>query len=146
MPGNYILVDGKPVLEPDVMKWSTWYEQSEQERIVEVTDIGEVRVSTVFLSAIPPPRTEPPLLYETVDSNWEVVRGGGSLDERQVALGGLAFIASRAACGDTEKYNNRGIDADKCLKSLHRIFLLFPIKLPINWVRLRPRPVSMMIL
>ena len=47
MMENYILVDGKAVLEPDMLKWGIWFETAN--RIVAQTKIGQVKVSTVFL-------------------------------------------------------------------------------------------------
>ena len=49
MSDKYILVDGEPVMEPDLMRWAQWFEESGDERIIEQTELGEVRVSTVFL-------------------------------------------------------------------------------------------------
>lgn len=45
--GTYILVDGKPVAEPDMQKWSQWMKTAE--RAVGKTKVGEAHVSTVFL-------------------------------------------------------------------------------------------------
>lgn len=45
---NYILVDKKPVPEPDTVKWAKWYENIDHRRVAE-DRIGHVRVSTVFL-------------------------------------------------------------------------------------------------
>ncbi len=47
--GKYVLVNGKPKLEPDLIKWAKWYEVSDEERIVGKTSINDVEVSTVFL-------------------------------------------------------------------------------------------------
>ncbi len=46
---KYILVNGKPKLEQDLIKWATWYETSDEERIVGKTVINDIEVSTVFL-------------------------------------------------------------------------------------------------
>ena len=43
----YILKDGVPVPEPDLLKWSKWYKDVEA-RLVAYTEIGDVKVSTVF--------------------------------------------------------------------------------------------------
>lgn len=55
MMSNYILVDAQPVQEPDVIKWSDWFEASmvegiNMERLLASTQVGDVRVSTVFLA------------------------------------------------------------------------------------------------
>jgi len=49
MSGKYILVDGEPVAEPDLLKWGRWFEQADNERRVAETFVGDVRISTVFL-------------------------------------------------------------------------------------------------
>lgn len=48
MSDRYILNShGKPVPEPDLMKWAIWFEKAD--RTVALTRIGAARVSTVFL-------------------------------------------------------------------------------------------------
>lgn len=49
---QYILVDGAPVREPDLLKWAEWYEKADN-RIVKQTvldDRPQVMISTVFLA------------------------------------------------------------------------------------------------
>lgn len=46
---RYILEDGIPVLEPDLLKWAKWFENAEENRRVAWTEIGDIKVSTVFL-------------------------------------------------------------------------------------------------
>lgn len=49
MSGNYILDDtGNPVLCNDILAWGRWFETAD--RTVEKTQIGDVLVSTAFLS------------------------------------------------------------------------------------------------
>lgn len=71
---NYILKDGVPVLEPDILKWAQWFETADRQ--VVRTDVPGGFVSTVFLgldhslSGI-----GPPMLYETMvfgDDNGDV--------------------------------------------------------------------------
>ena len=76
--GKYILVDGKPVPEPDPIKWAQWFEGDK--RRVELTKVGEVEVSTVFLGVDHQWAQGPPLLFETMVF-------GGDLDEEQVRYG-----------------------------------------------------------
>ena len=76
--GKYILVDGEPVAEPDLMAWGRWFEDADRQ--VAVTYIDEartVRVSTVFLG---------------LDHNfneggapilWETIVFGGPHDQEQ---------------------------------------------------------------
>lgn len=47
---KYILVDGEPVPEPDVIKWSNWFQDHNEERILKQDRIGSFFVSTVFLA------------------------------------------------------------------------------------------------
>ena len=47
MNDKYILVGHNPVIEPDLLKWSRWFETANC-RIARTT-IGEVEISTVFL-------------------------------------------------------------------------------------------------
>lgn len=73
--GKYILNDdGSPQLEPDLIKWATWFETAN--RRVSETMIGEVRVSTVFLGLDHRFGEGAPLL-------WETMVFGGELDQEQ---------------------------------------------------------------
>jgi len=61
--GSYIEVDGKPVPEPDTMKWGRW--MGKADRIVAKTDIeADIDVSTVFLG-LDHGFDDTVLLYET---------------------------------------------------------------------------------
>lgn len=65
MPRQYILKDGIPVQEPDLIKWATWFETSE--RIIATTQVGKELVSTVFLGLDHNYTSEgPPILWETM--------------------------------------------------------------------------------
>ena len=80
--GKYILVDGEPVEEPDLMAWGRWFEDADRQ--VALTYIDEartVRVSTVFLGldhtlARPCRDGAAPIL-------WETMVFGGKLDQEQ---------------------------------------------------------------
>ena len=61
---NYILVDKKPVVEKDIIKWSRWYEKGD--RKVANTVIDGVRVSTVFLGLDHSFESGEPILFETL--------------------------------------------------------------------------------
>ncbi len=75
MAGNWILdVSGDPVFEPDIIKWVKWFETSGDARVVAKTKVGEVEVSTVFLSVDHNFGSGQPILYETLVF-------GGPLDE-----------------------------------------------------------------
>lgn len=64
---NYILKDGQPVLEPDIVKWAQWFETSGPERTVARTKIGKGKiVSTVFLGVDHGLGSDQPVLYETM--------------------------------------------------------------------------------
>lgn len=61
----YILQEGKPVPAANIHIWGYWYETSKDERIVARTEIGDVRVSTVFLG-LDHGWEDEVLLYETM--------------------------------------------------------------------------------
>ena len=63
---KYILKDGKPVPENDVLKWSRWFEDSDQARIVARINFGNIGVSTVFLGLDRSFGGEEPVLWETM--------------------------------------------------------------------------------
>ena len=48
MTDRYILINGNPVPEPDLMKWGEWL-QSSPDRIIKKDIVDEVEISTVFL-------------------------------------------------------------------------------------------------
>lgn len=73
--GKYILDDdGNPQLEPDLIKWAMWFEKNLDGRRVAVTEIGEVKVSTVFLALDHGWGQGPPVL-------WETMVFGGEMDQ-----------------------------------------------------------------
>ena len=74
---KYILdKKGRPVFEPDLIKWSEWFEHSRTQRIVKQEIIGKSKVSTVFLSFDHGWGLRGPLL-------WETMVFGGKLDQEQ---------------------------------------------------------------
>jgi len=75
MSGRYIEIDGKPVLEPDLLKWGAW--MGKAERTVEKTVIDGVMISTVFLGLDYNFRDYGELLI------YETMAFGGPLDEIQ---------------------------------------------------------------
>lgn len=73
LTGKYILIDGEPVEEPDLIKWAEWFERSGEERIVKQTILGGYLISTVFLGldhnfsrTFPLPEGYKPLVFETM--------------------------------------------------------------------------------
>ena len=65
MGSYYILKDGEPV-EASGRDWSNWFETADEERRVAVDEIGDVRVSTVFLGLDHGGDVDRPLIYETM--------------------------------------------------------------------------------
>jgi hypothetical protein len=65
MSSRYILVNGKPKKEPNLMKWAKWFEDGHN-RVVKVDSKDGVRVSTVFLGLDHQFGKGKPLLYETM--------------------------------------------------------------------------------
>jgi len=64
MSDKYVLVNGEPAKELDLIKWAQWFESSD--RIVEQTQIRDVTVSTVFLALNHNYGKGEPLIYETM--------------------------------------------------------------------------------
>lgn len=62
---TYILVDKKPVIEPDVIKWAEWMDDLQKRRVAE-DYIGDYRVSTVFLGLNHGIGQKAPMLFETM--------------------------------------------------------------------------------
>ena len=63
---HWILDDaGRPVEEPDVLKWAAWIEETSNREIAQ-HKIGDVLLSTVFLGLDHSFGRGPPLLYETM--------------------------------------------------------------------------------
>jgi hypothetical protein len=73
---QYILdEDGNPVLEPDIHKWGTWFENFNNRKLAH-DEIDGVTISTVFLGLDHAWGDGPPLLFETMIF-------GGSHDQYQ---------------------------------------------------------------
>lgn len=70
----YILVDGKPVPEPDMEKWGLWMRDDANRRVA-WDDVGDRSVSTVFLGTNHAFCGGPPILFETMvreaDGNFD---------------------------------------------------------------------------
>ena len=70
---NYILKDGVPVIEPDILVWAKWFETAD--RKVALTIVGDTKISTVFLGKDHSfGHNDLPILYETLVF-------GGKLDD-----------------------------------------------------------------
>lgn len=78
---RYVLNEqGDPVLEPDLLKWADFIEAGEKRRI-ELTQVGDLEVSTVFLGIDHNfGGVGPPILWETMIFARE---GKGRLDQMQ---------------------------------------------------------------
>lgn len=66
MNGKYILQNGEPVQCDDLLTWARWFEDADQERIVQQDTIDDLLVSTVFLGLDHSFGGGSPLLYETM--------------------------------------------------------------------------------
>lgn len=96
---NYILVDGEPVPEPDILKWSDWFERSD--RKLARDEFDDYYVSTIFMGTDHNyDDTGPPILWETM------VFGGKLADEqerytsRADALRGYARMVKRVEAAE----------------------------------------------
>lgn len=65
---KWILVDKKPVIERDLLKWGQWMQDS-PERIVARTKVNDVLLSTIFLGLDHSFGGPVPLLFETMVMN-----------------------------------------------------------------------------
>jgi len=63
---RYILKNGEPVPEPDFLTWMTWMEGAEENHCVAWTEIGDVKVSTIFLGLDHSLGGGGPVLFETM--------------------------------------------------------------------------------
>ena len=61
---KYILEGKQPIKVDDILEWARWYQTGN--RIVEQTQIGDVKVSTVFLGIDHALRCGEPILFETM--------------------------------------------------------------------------------
>lgn len=65
MSDNYVFENGQVRTESDFLAWAEWFETAD--RIIERTDLGDIRVSTVFLGIDHDFSMEgPPLIFETM--------------------------------------------------------------------------------
>ena len=64
MSERYVLRGHEAVPEPDLLRWAEWFETAD--RHVDVTEIGDAKVSTVFLGLNHSFGDEPPTLFETM--------------------------------------------------------------------------------
>ena len=64
---RYILDEnGKPIEEPDLIAWGRWLKSNSLQRRVACDQIGDVKVSTVFLGLNHAFGEGPPVLWETL--------------------------------------------------------------------------------
>lgn len=63
--GKYILVDKKPILEPDLLRWGNFMKKN-KDRIVKQENIGNIKISTVFLGVDHSWNDHFPALFETM--------------------------------------------------------------------------------
>lgn len=76
---RYILDDaGKPIAEPDLMKWARWFEKAPRHLVL--TEMNDICVSTVFLGLDHSFGVGPPLLFESM-----VFAGQRAIDQRRYA-------------------------------------------------------------
>jgi len=77
---NYILNGKTPVQVESITEWAEWFEKGD--RIVKQTDIGEVKISTVFLGIDHNfhPNSKAPILFETM------VFGGVAISRNRALL------------------------------------------------------------
>jgi len=87
---------GNPVAEPDPMKWAKWFETAKRQ--VAKDEIGEAKISTVFLGLDHSFGDGPPIL-------WETMVFGGPLDEEQDRCSGSREQAEAMHARMVERVN-----------------------------------------
>lgn len=87
--------EGNPVPEASVILWSGWFTGSGEERTVAFTDVGNARVSTVFLGLDTGIGSGVPLLFETMISGGEHDREARRYAMRNEALAGHKEVVQR---------------------------------------------------
>lgn len=99
MSAKYILKDGEPVEEPDLLKWAAWYEEIGTGRQLARDEIGGATVSTVFLGLDHG--------WGGIVQLWETMVFGGALEGEQVryaaraeALAGHAEMVARVRAAE----------------------------------------------
>lgn len=83
----YILVDGRPVVEPDVMKWAAWMHAKGNAELAK-DKIGETVVRTLFLGIDLAFGLGKPILFETIVYDPDGVRHTYRYCEREEAIEG----------------------------------------------------------
>lgn len=64
---KYILDENKnPIPEPNLLKWGRWMEKNDEKRKVAFTEMGNVKISTVFLGLDHSFLGAVPILFETM--------------------------------------------------------------------------------
>lgn len=68
MSDKYILdANGEPIPARNLMEWANWFEGGHNQRIVKQEMVGDVKISTVFLSLNHNYEQDgPPILWETM--------------------------------------------------------------------------------
>ena len=90
MSGKYILdANGQPIECDDIHEWARWFEKDENRRVA-LDEVGDVRVSTIFLGLALSWGGEPPLLWETMIFGGEHGEYQERYSTREAALEGHA--------------------------------------------------------
>lgn len=64
---QYVIVKGQPIHEPDLYKWSDWYQRNHRRHRIGDTRIGDQRISTRNMGLdLAWGRSNPPVLWETM--------------------------------------------------------------------------------
>ena len=108
--GKYILVNGQPRLERDLLKWAKWFAKSDEERIVGKTLINDSEVSTVFLGLDHSYSNALPILYESMVF-------GGTLNGKAIRYSTLveAWKGHLKLVKRVEKAENKARAATSCV-------------------------------
>lgn len=101
---NYILVDGKPTEEPDIIKWGKWFQDAD--RHVAQDDDEKYKISTIFLGINHNFGEEgPPLLFETMvfkRGSWSEEDCARYATQEEAEAGHAAMVAKWLQTGGKE--------------------------------------------
>lgn len=110
MGGKYILVNGKPKKEPDLIKWANWFETAD--RTIKKETINGVYISTVFLGLDHNFSGGKPILWETLvqGPGWDEMQRYSSLEAAKKGHEEFAAIILMEAKNATKKHDDHGVN------------------------------------
>lgn len=82
---QYILVNGVPVIEPDLQKWGEFFNNKDSRRVDYTKIDDKIAISTVFLGIDHSFSGGPPILWETLimggEHDQDMMRCSGTIED-----------------------------------------------------------------